>query len=299
MRDVRRCIKAGADVDHLDERTGFAALHHAAWNGHIAAVRLLLASGADASVRNHIGETAAASARIAGHAAIVELLESDDGRVGGAAVPADSPAPALAVAPAPTAAAAAAAAAAAGSAVPPATPPAPEAAAATREEAREEAAAAAAAAATATVAAAATDAQLVWRVAFDAALASAAPLAPSELATEVRRLLLPPPLDGDDTSWLSCRSKVLHRDVRRQYRLSARGDHLESLSSDSAWRVCAARGAVTCVRRLDLFGDTFRIERADGAFDAYTCDSVAECVRWVAGFQDAGWEVVVEKDEAQ
>jgi hypothetical protein len=136
MRDVRRCIKAGADVDHLDERTGFAALHHAAWNGHIAAVRLLLASGADASVRNHIGETAAASARIAGHAAIVELLESDDGRVGGAAVPADSPAPALAAAPAPTAAAAAAA----GSAVPPATPPAPEAAAAAREEAREEAA---------------------------------------------------------------------------------------------------------------------------------------------------------------
>ena len=91
-------------------------------------------------------------------------------------------------------------------------------------------------------------------------------------------------------AWLASTSKVLRRDVRRRYRLSSAGD-LSCRGSDGNWRVCAARGAAKCVRRIDLFGAVLQIERIDGALDAYTCDSVAECDRWIAGFRRARWKV--------
>ena len=49
-------------------------LHAAAESGQAAATKILLAFGADRSVRNADGRTAADVARAAGHAAVVELL---------------------------------------------------------------------------------------------------------------------------------------------------------------------------------------------------------------------------------
>jgi ankyrin repeat protein len=149
--DVRRWLRDGADVNHLDERTGFGALHHAAWNGHVAVVRVLLAQGADATLCNHMGETAADSARAAGNGAITALLYESAERGGSVVSSATSelpPLPALPPAAVPTS--------------PPPPPPPPPSATAEEE---------------------------AWRAAFDAALASATPLSDAALAAEVHRLL--------------------------------------------------------------------------------------------------------------
>ena len=149
--DVRRWLRDGADVNHLDERTGFGALHHAAWNGHVAVIRVLLAEGADATLCNHMGETAADSARAAGNGAIAARL--DESAEGGGNTTSNVPAelPSL-PAPRPTAAP---------TSPPPPPPPPPG---ATAEE-------------------------TAWRAAFDAALASATPLPDAALAAVAQRLL--------------------------------------------------------------------------------------------------------------
>jgi CubicO group peptidase (beta-lactamase class C family) len=68
-------LSHGARID-AQNLTGFTALHHAAESGSVESARALLAAGADTSLRTQAGETAADVARRKGHAAIVQLIET-------------------------------------------------------------------------------------------------------------------------------------------------------------------------------------------------------------------------------
>jgi hypothetical protein len=72
---IRVLLASGADLEAVN-RTGFTALHHAAESGSRAAADALLAAGADASHANRGGRRPAETARGNGHAAIAELLET-------------------------------------------------------------------------------------------------------------------------------------------------------------------------------------------------------------------------------
>jgi ankyrin repeat protein len=69
---VSALIDAGVDVDHVF-KDGRTALMHAAENGHLDIVRLLLGADADKTLAND-GTTAYNLAMAKGHTAIVELL---------------------------------------------------------------------------------------------------------------------------------------------------------------------------------------------------------------------------------
>lgn len=72
VRDVDRCITAGADI-HARDGDGSTPLHAAALVGHAAAVTALLAAGADIEARDDLGSTPLhVAAR--GHAAVVTAL---------------------------------------------------------------------------------------------------------------------------------------------------------------------------------------------------------------------------------
>jgi ankyrin repeat protein len=51
---LRRLLAAGADLNQPD-MNGFLALHHAAQRGHVVAVQLLLAAGADPTAGGGVG----------------------------------------------------------------------------------------------------------------------------------------------------------------------------------------------------------------------------------------------------
>jgi len=61
------------DVNARDEH-GFAPLHLAADRGHAPIVQLLLRYGADASIEDPDGETAASLAEVAGHQDVLKIL---------------------------------------------------------------------------------------------------------------------------------------------------------------------------------------------------------------------------------
>jgi ankyrin repeat protein len=73
---VRLLIAHGCPVDGLGSPGGHTPLHEAAFNGDLALVRLLLASGADRSVRTGEGETALEIAMKHGRHEAARLLEA-------------------------------------------------------------------------------------------------------------------------------------------------------------------------------------------------------------------------------
>lgn len=74
IRRVRRLLQLGADVDHVEDRTGYCALHHAALGGCTEIVEALLTAGADVSARSEGNETALHIAALKGHNEICHLL---------------------------------------------------------------------------------------------------------------------------------------------------------------------------------------------------------------------------------
>jgi len=72
---VTALLRLGADPDRPDPYQGSTALHQAAAWGQAAVCRALLTHGADRSVRNHSGRTAAEEARQRGRAQLAELIE--------------------------------------------------------------------------------------------------------------------------------------------------------------------------------------------------------------------------------
>jgi uncharacterized protein len=73
---VRLLIARGSPVDGRGSPAGHTPLHEAAFNGDLALVRLLLASGADRSVRTGEGETALEIAAKHGRHEAARLLEA-------------------------------------------------------------------------------------------------------------------------------------------------------------------------------------------------------------------------------
>lgn len=76
-----QCVRAlvhefGARVNVQAERSGYTALHEAAYNGYTDIVRELLDSGANTTLRNRYNETAADSARQKGHEELARLIEA-------------------------------------------------------------------------------------------------------------------------------------------------------------------------------------------------------------------------------
>ena len=82
---VALLLRLGADANGVRDATYYARyhwtvfetarpLHQAASSGHAAVVRLLLANGADPEALNSENSTACDSARIYGHAEVVQLL---------------------------------------------------------------------------------------------------------------------------------------------------------------------------------------------------------------------------------
>ena len=68
-------LAAGADVNaSAPALDGWTPLHYAAWHGNAAAVRLLLAAGADATLLDWYGRTALDWARAGAHTAAAQRL---------------------------------------------------------------------------------------------------------------------------------------------------------------------------------------------------------------------------------
>jgi len=72
---IRFLLAHGAEVEATN-LTGFTALHHAAEYGSLDAARVLLAAGADPRHTNFEGVTPLARARLEGHLDVAELLEA-------------------------------------------------------------------------------------------------------------------------------------------------------------------------------------------------------------------------------
>jgi ankyrin repeat protein len=72
---IRLLLAHGAQLEATN-LTGFTALHHAAEYGSVDAARVLLAAGADPKHTNFEGMTPLARARQEGHREVAELLEA-------------------------------------------------------------------------------------------------------------------------------------------------------------------------------------------------------------------------------
>jgi ankyrin repeat protein len=71
---LKQAIAAGANVnEHSGD--GYTALHGAAENGCIVNVKILLANGADVTIKTATGKTPVDFAKLQGHHAIVDLME--------------------------------------------------------------------------------------------------------------------------------------------------------------------------------------------------------------------------------
>jgi len=77
---VEFLLKKGADVDVQGTLEGFTPLMTAAAEGLVDIVRLLLAAGAGADIKDKDGDTALSFARQKGHTEVVELLENPPDR---------------------------------------------------------------------------------------------------------------------------------------------------------------------------------------------------------------------------
>jgi len=77
---VEYLLKNGADVDVQGTLEGFTPLMTAAAEGLVDIVRLLLAAGAGADIKDKDGDTALSFARQKGHSEVVELLENPPDR---------------------------------------------------------------------------------------------------------------------------------------------------------------------------------------------------------------------------
>mgnify|MGYP006294793279 CR=1 FL=1 len=77
-----RAEAAGVLIDHgiaIDQQgpvNGYTALHDAVWQNHGATVRVLLAGGANRTIRSKAGQTPLDLARSQGHTDLVDLLAS-------------------------------------------------------------------------------------------------------------------------------------------------------------------------------------------------------------------------------
>ena len=84
ISEVKHLLKGGflrrPDVEAKDSN-GMTALHHAARNGHIEVVRLLLDSGATVDAREQVGITPLSLAASRGHAVVIQLLSERGGDV--------------------------------------------------------------------------------------------------------------------------------------------------------------------------------------------------------------------------
>ena len=110
-------------------------------------------------------------------------------------------------------------------------------------------------------------------------------------------------LEGDATPvakmFLASKSPVLHRSVRREYKIASSDGTFTCRGSDGEWRVRATRDAVTCVRRPDALGSALRLERRDGKVEAFECGSADECDRVMKAFRRAGWIVAWGAERAE
>ena len=70
---IAALLDAGADINSAN-LTGFTPLHHAAEAGSKEAVTLLIAKGANLSLRNRYEQTPEQTANAANHAEIAEML---------------------------------------------------------------------------------------------------------------------------------------------------------------------------------------------------------------------------------
>ncbi|MBX3407583.1 MAG: ankyrin repeat domain-containing protein [Phycisphaeraceae bacterium] len=75
-RVCERLIRAGTGINVQTDPQRYAALHSAAYGGHEEAIRVLLANGADPTLKNYRGECPADTARRQGNLAAAQLIES-------------------------------------------------------------------------------------------------------------------------------------------------------------------------------------------------------------------------------
>jgi ankyrin repeat protein len=80
LREVRRLVSVGADVNVKDSHSASTPLHYASLWGHVQVVKELRDHGADIEAKDNFGTTPLHSACFAGHLAVVnELLVSGRG----------------------------------------------------------------------------------------------------------------------------------------------------------------------------------------------------------------------------
>jgi ankyrin repeat protein len=70
-------LRAGAQINMQTDPQKYSALHSAAFAGHIATIRLLLANGADRELRNYRGERPVDTAGRQDQVAAVAELEGN------------------------------------------------------------------------------------------------------------------------------------------------------------------------------------------------------------------------------
>jgi ankyrin repeat protein len=79
LPEIGRLLRAGADVNAIDDDDYETALYKASWNGHVQVVKDLLEHGADMEAEDDCGLTALHRACIPGHLVVVnELLSPKD-----------------------------------------------------------------------------------------------------------------------------------------------------------------------------------------------------------------------------
>ena len=65
----------GLDINAISPKNGYTPLHDAVWGNNPTAIRLLLARGADVTIRNHEGKTPKEKAQKDGKTELVKIFE--------------------------------------------------------------------------------------------------------------------------------------------------------------------------------------------------------------------------------